>query len=369
MSGFSACATPVGFICSAPANGYASQSINAAATWVALSFIAKHSDIDDITIANTLTGTLAAADVTCSIYTDTTGGVPGTNLETVNCAATPTGGFNTFSGFTTSLTIGTRYWAVFKNLNGAPASNFLGIRYPAAGTISFLVGTNVIQGWAKRHSTDSGSTWAAGNIAGSVGLLIAYNTSGTPVYDGMNGYSTAVPPVTERVYATREYGVMFTTPATGNFNIAGVSFLLFRGGNPTGNAYYKIYEGTTLIASTSENPLQNTASGAGYQQTLGFSSTVTLSANTSYRVVIAESSNSDTSANYYGTYRYLLSSVAGAREVLPFNGTLQQTYYDGSSWAQDPLYICPFYLILDNGEEIESSGGGGGSTFIYNLME
>ncbi len=357
-----------GFLPNSPSNGYASQSINAAATWVAFSFIAAHASLNEITVANTLTGTLAAADITCSIYTDGAGGVPGTNLETQNCAATPVGGFNTWTGFTTSLTVGDRYWAVFKNLNGTPASNFLGMRYPAAGAFPITAGSNVIQGWAKRHSTDSGSTWAAGNVAGSAAVFLAYDTAGTPVYDGFSGYSTAIS-TTERVYGGREYGVIFTTPSTGNFNVTGANFFLYRNGTPTVDAVYKLYEGTTLVATSENNPINNTASGAVYWTSLAFSSTITLTNNTSYRLVIAEPSNSDTSSNYYATYRYLLSTVTGVQNVLPFNGSLQQTYYNGSSWTEDSGYICPFGLILDVDAEIESSGGGGGTTFIYNLME
>lgn len=358
----------MGFLPTAPANSVSAQNLNAAATWVALSFIAKSSNLNEVLVYGVLTGTLVAADITCTIYSDTSA-QPGSVIEARNCSATPATGFNSFTGFTSSLTVGTRYWCVFKNLNATPASNFLAIRYASNGALPFqALGSNVISGWAKRHSTDSGATWAAGNVAGTAGVFLSYDTSGTPTYDGFAlntiGLATAVP-----VYSTREYGVIFTTPSTGNFKVAGATFLVYRNLNPTGNVVYKIYEGTTLLGTTYALPLSNTSNGISSWVTLHFASTLTLAPNTSHRVVIAETTNSDSSSNYYTTYRYTLSTATGVRTVLPFNNTLQQTYYDGSSWTEDSGFILPFGLVFDVDAEIASSGGGGGSTFIYNLME
>jgi hypothetical protein len=170
--------------------------------------------------------------------------------------------------------------------------------------------------------------------------------------------------VTQTTYSTREVGVKFTTPTNGKFRVIGITFFIFRNGTPTGNLRYRLYNGTSLVDTTvSTVPNTQTTNGNAQYIPLYFSTTQSLSANTTYRITIAESSQSDTSSNYYSSYKYTCGTDTGYSSLLPFNGTFQKTYYDGSSWTDysDQIYACG--LILENENAIDTSSGGGSSAY------
>jgi hypothetical protein len=352
----------VGFTPSAPANGPSTQAVNAAATWVAFSFIAKSTNVNEIhAYISTVTGTVAAADITCEIYSDSSG-VPGSSIESKNCSTAPSAaGFYKWTGFSTAYTAGTQYWAVFKNVNGTPASNNVTFRFPSNGTFPFWTsGGNVTYGYNKRHTTNSGTAWTAGNIAGCPGIIIVYDTGSTPQYDGF-AHNTIGTESADSVYSTREMGVKFTTPTNGKFRVIGATFFVFRNGTPTGNLRYRLYSGTTLLDTTTNVVANtNTTNGSAQWIQLYFSTTNVLASNTVHRLVVAESSQSDTSSNYYSSYKYTIGTDTGYSSLLPFNGTFQKTYYDGSSWTDTASIIYPCALILENEEALDAAAGGGG---------
>lgn len=372
----------VGFVPTSPTNGTGTQTNNAANTWVAFSFICRHPEVNEVACyLSAITGTMTAAELTCSIQASNSSGVPnGSSVETVNCDAVPAVGINTWT-LTGTYTPGTTYWAVFKNLNGTPASNFVSWRFMANGTLPVAKTGNTITGpgFHKRHSTDAGTTWTAGNVAASGGIRIKYDSNGTPFYDGFLVNTQATIGNTGGVYDTRKLGVKFTTPANGQYKVAGATMFHLRTGTPTGNLYYELYEGSTptLVATSTVAPNASyvAISSTGYIP-LHFETTVssqlvptsyTLSANTIYRLVMCVSTGGSTS-NYLSSYRYTMESGSATEGINPFSGTVQETYYNGSTWTDTADQFLPFGLLLDSDDPITASGGGG-TTYIYNMME
>jgi len=310
-------------------------------------------------------GTLGNISGTANLCGDASG-IPnsGTIIETVTVPAgswPAAGNWVTFSGFTTTLTAGTRYWIVFKNTSAAPATDYPTLRHGSSSTLTtFSNSSSAKWGWAKNSTTDSGATWPSSSV-GTAGLFIGYSDGS---YDGLavsdiSGGAAG----TGGVYANRESGVVFTTPANAKLNVRGISFFVAYAGTPTGSVRYRLYEGTTLLATTSTMGLANLTSGSW--NALYFSSTQTLSPSTVYRAVLSETSQSDSSTNFYRVYEYTIKNDANAKAVLPFGGTLKQTY-TADATANPPVFtdvdtkIVPFALILDTDGEFAASGGGGG---------
>lgn len=350
----------IGFAPTTPA-GRSTQALNAAATWVAFSFYAKDANLNEVRInVSSVTGTYTTSEFTGEIYSDSNG-QPNTTIESQNAQSASTG-FVAFTGYTSTLTVGTRYWMVFKNLNATPASNFPTIGYhPSNAYPTAVLGNNVVGGWAKRHTTNSGVSWAAGNVGGCCGLMLTYDAGSTPQYDGIAYDTGANITATDLVYSTRELGMKFTTPTVGKFRVSGLSFLVYRGGSPTQGVRFRIYEGTTLLDTTNVLQASSFSGGIALYATAFFNSPIELTPGVAHRVVISEPTQSDTSSNYYSSFRYTLFTNTGASSLLPFNGTVQETYYDGSSWTDTSGRLMPFIIHLDQEQEITGNSGGGGA--------
>jgi len=348
----------IGWAPQSPSNGYGTQTNNATGKWLAYSFIARHASLNEVSLnVTSVTGSLTASQVTATTYADVAGTGPdsgGTAIDTVNCSASLAAGKNTWNGMTGTYTVGAMYWVVFKNLHGTPASNFITVRQGGSGVlVSIGTGTNIFWGQHFRISTDSGTGWNSANVVAGMSCMFGYNTSGTAIWDGIlpgsSGTSTSYP-----VYSTREAGVVFTTPATGNINAAGLCFFIGgKQGTPTANIRFRLYNGTSLVDTTTS--VAPGRIGGGWVPLL-FSTTNTLAANTTYRITYAEETNSDTSSNYYYSYAYTMLTDTNARSMLPFNGTCKITYYDGSSWTDTNDQIFPFAILCDNTAVIQASG-------------
>lgn len=334
------------------------QNLNAAATYWATSFICDRSEqVSKIKVyVSSVTGTVGSSDLRCDIYSDS-GGAPSSSLaNTSTVTAAPTGAqWVEFTGFSYTLTEGTQYWIVVRNLNATPASN-----YPTLRTIvnyANTYGTSGLSTWgfSRKVSTDSGATWATVTQA-SFAARIEFN-NGTFFGFPVESVASTTAASGERVYASRELGVKFTTPANASLKVIGVAMRVGKTGSPTGDCRFRIYQDTTLVATTGVVPLGNITSGV-LMYPLYFTSTQSLSASTSYRVVISETTNSDASTNYYYTTKMTWENNANSLNLKPMNGTLQRTYYDGSSWTDTSTEVCEFMLILDPSGEFASTGSG-----------
>lgn len=336
------------------------------ATWLDSSFVADRSvTLNTVRAYVTITGTLGASDLVCDIYSDANG-LPNASLASVTLGAVPATGWITFSGFTQALTAGTPYHIVFRNANASPTSNYATYIFSTPslfqGSLSQgTVGSN-LYGWNAIRSTNSGTSWSVWQAC-IAGVRLGYS-DGT--FDGMllRTWSGA----TDLIYSTRASGVKFTTPATWpTLNVAAVSFTMGgRGGSPSGNAQAQIYTGAspTLLA-TSDTSVPPGNVGASATCVFYFSSPVAIPANTIIRVVVSETANSDTSSNYYGLSEFLIDSDANSVAMLPFGGTYQKTYFDGTSWIDTQTSLHGCRLILDPNGEFTSSGGGGGGLLVH----
>lgn len=353
-----------------PAVGPASTSqfgLFAAANWGALSFTpdsgrtlsAVRAYVSDIT------GTLAGSDITCSLYDSTgTGGVPGSAIESGKLpSATITGaGWCNFTGFTTALTAGQMYWLVFKNVNGSPASNWCHFQFITTGLASPLVSDNISSrnAWARGTSTNSGSAWSTANQY--MGVRIAYADGS---YDGSPCAVAAAAGSGDGVYGSRESGVVFTTPPSGVLKVAGLGmFIPSKTGSPTGLPRFGLWSGSSpsLVAYTNSLPngIPTTAWYSAY-----FSSTQTLQPSTTYRATLGETTQSDASGNRFNNQEVSWDTDSNSLALLPFEGTVKKTYFDGSSWSDTSGSIFPFALLLDPAGEFGAGASGAPLSRIF----
>jgi len=164
------------------------------------------------------------------------------------------------------------------------------------------------------------------------------------------------------VYDKREWGNRFTTSSDVKLNVRGIAFCFHKITSPPGDARFRLYRGTDLIATTYGVPPDKVVSGAWYPAY--FPDTQILLPSTTYRAVIGTSYGGDYS-NKYTVYGFELRNRLDAVPLLPFGGTLQATYTEDYT-ANPPVFtdiqtvIVPFALILDTDDEFAPAGGGGG---------
>lgn len=335
-----------------------STALSLAATYLAYSFVTSESGKTLSKVhfyPSSVTGSLAGTDVVCEIYADSAGAPTGAALATSTTlsAAIVAATWNSSSGFSLALTQGTQYWAVFHNANATPATNFPTLRFIAGaprGNSSF---TAIETGWAKKLSTDSGATWAGSSQTEAGGWMLEYD-DGT--FEGFPTNDIAAGAVGVGVYGTRESGVLFTMHPSGGLSVRSVGMIVTKTSSPTGTARAKIYEGTTLVATSLDIPITS-LTGSNYYAFL-FASPVTMTASTAYRVVLAESTQADASANRYNVYEYTVKNTAGAKALGPLLGTWQRTYYDGSVWTETDTAWPVIALLLDSDAPFVAASSG-----------
>jgi hypothetical protein len=321
-------------------------SLNAAATWNAFSFfVTSAKTLSNVHIFLTNNGSLTTGAVRMDIYSnDNTNAVPSTSLANVTNGATIVTGWNDFT-FSLALTAMTQYWVVVRNLNGTPASNFPQTRQSANGAGAAHLAANATAfGYHRRLSADSGSTWTSSVNANTIAFMrLDFNDA---TYGGYP-LETSVIDTTNTVFSTRELGMLLTTPTGTKLNVVGVSMPLAKTGSPTGNYQYKIYQGTTLVATTQTVPCALVQSGSGYYSSF-FTAAQVLEPGVQYRVVLSRDTNADTTTNSLRLYAYTLENTATSLTFQPYGTGSKKTYFNGSAWVETSTDFVECALILDD---------------------
>lgn len=328
-------------------------NINTANLRHAMSFIAKETKVIQAMHEFSITGTLAASEFKCELQSDNAGSPDNTPLETVNCDQTPSGiqrYTHTFS--TNTLVVGRQYWMVYKNTNASPGTNFPVARYGAASGASFHGVTDAAIPWSKKASSDA-STWASGAANNVTGLRVKF-TSG--MYDGFPFVVIATGAVGDGIYSGRKVGSIFTTPNDIILRVIGIALMLgAKTGTPTGTLHFELLQGTSVLSGGTTADITTTSPTTSVYRAY-FAAAIALLPGTSHRMVAAESTQSDASTNRYNARVYTLFNDADSKALMPFAGTMQKTYFDGSSWTQTDTDIIPCALILDPADPFDYIG-------------
>lgn len=342
-------ALALGWMYGDPNTAVGTTQNSAAANWYALSFVADSArTLSTIrTYVSAVAGTLGGSDITCDLYDSTgTAGAPGSSIETgkVPTATITAAGWYTWTGFSTALTSGQQYWAVFKNANGTPASNNCTFRNLTALLGVPLLGVSLSprNSWGRATSTNSGSTWSLAAVTTAIRVGYADGT-----FDGLPIHNVTVTAVGDGVYGARELGMKFVSPANASLKVAGVMFLVNpKTGSPTGSLRFGLWTGTTLLAYTQDFP--NT--GPNRWVALYFASAQTVPAGSVTRVTLAETTQADASGNRYNLVEFAGDTDTDSASLMPWNGTCTKTYFDGSSWTDSTLGTSIFghALLLDS---------------------
>lgn len=310
--------------------------------------------------ASAVTGTLGASDLKLELYSYSQGTMlssanPSSLLQTsTTVTATPTGAsWVEFTGFTQALTAGTQYALVLSNANGTPASNFPTYRWTTNGNVH-LLGSSAT-GWNKRHSTDAFGTNSV-SLAAAIGGVRLEFSDGT--FAGMP-FSDSSVTGTEGVFAAREMGVKFTTPADAKLRVIGIGTRITFTGTPGNTLRFRLYNGTSLIDTTASAINWTT----GNTVNSFFSSPIVLSSNNTYRAMMGENTNADTSANRFNMYQYTVENDANSKALLPFGGWVKTVFDGTSTWTDTDTSAPIMWLILDTSDPFDTTGGGTGGTF------
>lgn len=346
------------------------RTSNNANLWHVYGFVPKESKtINEACIyVQTKSGTLGASDYSMGIYLSTSLGKP-TSVQATSTTVSPALASTTlscFTGFSFAATAGRQYWFVVKNLNGTPASNNITIRVPGGGRTNQMYGgsqgNNPYTGFAYLETSDGGTNWNNVTSNGGSNIRIKYSDN---TYDGFAvSYPIAAADqgTGNRVYSARELGNLFTTPANFTAKLKCISFPAAKIGSPTGNLRYRLYQGTTLVDTTNDTAEVATFGVQDAAYPLCFNTAVQLAGSTAYRIVMAESTQSDTSSNTYAPMSWVVDSSTPTQNLRPFNGTMQKTLCtsscNGGTWTETSTEWFGMALFLDFGNEFGSSGGG-----------
>lgn len=339
----------VGYLPQAAQSGAQTLQLNAAGTWLALSFVASESKTLSAVEIRTasVAGTLGANDLTCDIYSDVNG-IPSVSLASSNTLAVPAavGVTAQFTGFALALTAGTQYWAVFKNVNGTPAANNVTWRFGLQGTNGAMAPTaSNLWGWNKVHTTNSGGAWATGRAADVFGLRLDFS-DGTAAGEPVN--SANLTASANGVFGSRELGVTFTNPGNAVWNVRGIGMYVGKVGAPPGNVRFRLYQDTTLLATSTVIPPGNIVSGFVLYVFAYFGAAVPIRPGATVRAVIGTDGAGD-AANYFNTTEYNIANDPVAEALFPFS--LHKSFFDGSAWTDTVTVVTPVALLLDsNGE-------------------
>lgn len=331
--------------------GASNFQLNSAANWLAVGFVAPSAKtLSTVEIyASAIAGTPAAGDFRAALYSDN-GAKPGTETEGVtNSGTAPTATWLSASGFTASVTAGTAYWIVIKNLNGTPASNNFTIQRRSVGSTAWGVLGNAAAGsmgqMVAATSTDSGTNWTK---SAAVTPLVLTWSDGTK--SGFPYMLTAANGCT--VYGTRECGLYFQNGPSA-VHVRGAFAYAQESGTITGNVRLRIYEGAattgrTLVATSTETPPGLVSSTATFIAGW-FSSPIILKPYAWYALVMSETTQSDTSSNKVQLTYYDIKSDAGNLGGVNMTGSPQYTLSTdgGVTWTNTPLRYSHMGFFLD----------------------
>lgn len=314
--------------------------------------------------ATGVTGTLVSGDLRCTIYGVNTSMNPSGSLgNTTSVTALPTGAawfeFNFSPGI--SLTAGDMYYAVLDCPN-AP-SRYVTIRVVYAAGMGGVASLNSSTNWGPnfKRSTDSGSTWSTNPRENVGGIRLQYSD---PAFDGSPLSRGGDQGASYGVYAAREYGAYFTTPSNVTLNVIGIAARTARTGTPSITTRFRLYTGSggSPTLQRTSKLLPYATQQTTYQQYIWrFASVYQISAGTIVRIVLCTGDGSSgSSSNYFSVMSTDVENNSDSKALGAAQGTWQETYYNGSSWAERDT-IWPFAaLILDPSGEFASAGGAGG---------
>jgi hypothetical protein len=296
--------------------------------------------------------TSSACAAIVSITSDGTNNVRGILAASVTVTATPAGALVVeWTGFSLAITGGTQYRALIRNMNAVPGTNYPTFRWGGGGSwppgivTSGAAGGGI--GWVKGVTTDAGATWAMSQSS-APSLRLEYSNS---TYEGIPISNVSID--ANHVYANREVGAVFTTPANATLNVRCASlFQVAEAGTPTGLSRIRLYNGVTLLATSTTTWGPGAVSLSGGWFTGCFSSTQAIAGGSTVRVVLSETSQSDGSSNYYYLFTYTVFNDANSKALMPFDGSLKETYTTDSTaspvaFTDTDTLLVPFALLLD----------------------
>jgi hypothetical protein len=147
---------------------------------------------------------------------------------------------------------------------------------------------------------------------------------------------------------------MFTVPMGGRYRVRGATAVIAKTGTPTGELRFRIYQGTTLLGTTTTIPQGTIVTP---QWMIAYLTTpITLIPGLSYRLVIGVTTGG-TSANYFRLYNIGIHDNATSKALGVFGGSWKKTYStDGSSWTETDTLWPMIGMVLDSDQEVENSG-------------
>lgn len=347
----------VGFCPSGVPPTVSTVSLNAAASWLAMSFVPEMDDtlVEVDLVCASVTGAPIAADLQLQIFATSSSNLPdsgGSALLTATASALPTANnLCAWTGLSLAVTANTQYWAVVRNLNATPTTNFVGFRVGGANSgWPAEWGSTSTLGWHKRQTNDSGGAWATGVVAGVGGQRVVYSggrADGAPVLNYVSSSS-------DTLHTSKETGVMLTSGSNAKLRVRAISFPMAKVGTPTGDVSAKLYIGGSLQATSSAVAAKQFATSFAYVPFV-FPSTVVIDPATQFRVS-TRNSQADSSANTYRLYEYTWDSSAASLALIPFSA--QKTVWDGSAWSQSSGVLIPYAVYLDAENDFDALASG-----------
>ncbi len=341
----------------------------ATANWLAFNFVPDTTKTVNAVKAfvSAVAGTLAAAALSCDIYSDASG-VPNASLGTTTTltGGEPTGaGWVEFTGLSVACTAGTQYWIVFKNNDAAPTVNKPTFRYVGSGAFQtgltpspFQVSGSGYGAGLVYTTTNSGGAWSNTAIGGGT-FRVQYSDGS---YFGMPFSAVVSATAANGAFGKQELGVKLTTPLNAVLNVRGVAMCPFKVAGTPGNLSYRLYNGVTLLATTTAIPVANTPTGFRMAPAY-FAATQAVQPGTVLRVVASDATAADTSSNAYSMPEYTVENDANSQALMPFQGTLQKTLTTDNTanpvvFADTATAVYPVLLILDtDGEFLPAAFG------------
>lgn len=335
--------------------------VNAAATWLGLSFNAPpgNKTLARVRVfATAVAGTLGNTTQSLDIYSDSAG-APNASLVSSTTLTSPpvaASAWNEWGGASTGLNLaltgGTQYWVVLKNNEAVPGTNFPTYGWVNGGAMPRNSGQAALA-WSKKHSTNSGGAWGTA-AAGVMGLRLEY-TDGT--FDGFPIQNISA--ASQGAFATSEQGSNFQLPTGANLKVAGLAVVLWSvTGTPTNGLRLGLWNGTqgseSNIAYTNTIPEALVAAAGGGWQESYFSSSQTLTGGNFYTVTMA-TTGADASTKRYNPIALTNDGTAAGEALMPFEGTLQQATYNGSTWSYSASAVVPILLLLDTSGEFSGT--------------
>lgn len=321
--------------------------------------------------ASAKNGTLGANDIAAELMAAAAGvpsGSPGTTCNTISTAAAASTWieFTCFTG-SDSLTANVQRFIRVRNCNASAASN--NISAQRGSHFGNRINPGRATGWGMRCTTDAGTGWTQCDDENVVPMIAVYG-DGTVEGEPWATITTANAAANgNRVYNDgsddREVGSEFTTPPDAKLRAIGLIMHVAKIGTPTGNLRYRLYEGTTLIATTGTAAIADVSTTAGWVK-LYFSSVQTLNANTQYEILASSDASGGSTSNSYGVTVMAmdLNATGGAEEsesllLRPAGGTMHLTVFDDTTRTDTETSIAPAALILDNSDYFGTQSGGG----------